>query len=759
MFAQVALPVGRAVGSGSMFTYAVPAVLQQECRPGMLALVPFGPTVRVGMIWQLSAQPAWSEGTILPVMDLFLDAPQFSDGLYHLVQWMAWYYMQPVGLVVDAALPSHLTPVRRRRAVWTGPPVLAEAPVPELWIQLATVVARPRRGIRDGVSVETLDQRFGRSAVRRGLKALISCGLVRMETRWTLRRDAHTPPTDYATDTEHTSFSSLVQLTDEQQLCVDRLSGAVQTGRYAPFLLQGVTGSGKTEVYFHAVAACLQRGLQVLLLVPEIALTPQLLARCRERFAVPVALFHSGVPTHQRVQDWHRVASGQPCIVIGARSAIFAPFMHLGLVVVDEEHDASYKQEEGVPYHARDMAVVLARHREAVLLLASATPSLESLHNVAQGRYTLLNLARRATGAAMPVVELVDMRQDDRGATHRPGGALVGDALYLAMRENLLAGHQTLLFLNRRGYAPTLLCTRCGNVARCPNCTVSLTVHRRPRVLLCHYCDHTQPLVDVCPACGQLSLIDFGPGIEQLEEEVRRRMPEARVSRLDRDVVSGRAGLLEEILDQFNRGEIDILLGTQILAKGHHFPNLALVGVVFAESGLCQPDFRAAERTFQLITQVAGRSGRVSGTPGRVLVQTFDPDHYAVRTAATHDFVSFMALERVARQDAVYPPECRIALLRLSGTVKEEGERLCHAIRSYLQTCRQPELRVLGPSPAPLFRLRGRFRWQILYKGGDIGSMHRAIHALVAHVTGLLQQMAGGRRLRLDVDIDPYLFA
>ncbi|MEO5371410.1 MAG: primosomal protein N' [Magnetococcus sp. DMHC-1] len=809
MFAQVALPVPLR----NLFTYEVPATLKAACQPGCLVLVPVGPASRVGVVWELSDTPVWQEGTIRPLLDVLGEGPFLNAELRRLLDWLARYYMQPIGSVVTTALPGHLGFHRKRRFLWQGKPVTGDLP-PAL-LPLATAL-QTRKG---GLTEETLARNFGRTGLQGRLRQLLERGLVAVEENWQPRhRTGATPPevsSPLPSPTTQTGYSPVNDAPDcqgqpvndtpdcqgqpvndapdcqgqpdmvrvataqngqdgmngqgrteqngipgsipergpplnaGQVACVQELAAALAAGIYAPFLLEGVTGSGKTEVYFQAVERCLQQGRQALLLVPEIALTPQLVARYRARFQHTLAIFHSGMPDNKRFAYWQAIQGGEARVVIGARSAIFAPFVRLGLVVVDEEHDGSYKQEEGVPYHARDMAVVRSREVGAVLVLGSATPSLESLANVERGRYRHLTLSERATGAALPHMHRVDLK-DPQVRETLASGQLLSGVLRQAITEEVTNGRQVLLFLNRRGYAPSLLCRRCGAAITCPNCSVALTLHKQRGGLLCHYCDHLRPITDICGVCGQMSMAHLGFGTEQLEEETRNSFPGIRVARMDRDTASG-SGRLEEILEAFRTGSIQILVGTQMVAKGHHFPNLSLVGIVLAETSLWQPDFRSAERTFQLVTQVAGRAGR-DRIPGRVMIQTYDPAHYALQAAANHDLSSFVATEKEFRREAGYPPFRRLILVRFSTPVQEEGERFRRHLKETLAG--EQEARILGPAPAPLFKLRGWFRWHVLLKETDTGSLHAAARRLLTQAG----KLTGGTRIRLEVDVDPYSF-
>ena len=757
MFAQVVLPIPLR----AFLTYAMPASMTGK--PGTLVLVPVGRSQQVGVLWSLSAEPAWNLGKIRDILEILEDRPLLDADLLHLLAWISSYYLCPIGSVVAAAVPGHLRFQKRRRVVWQGdaqhPGEIPDGLPPPLK-SLAEWLKK-----RKQLTQETLEGRLGRATAKREVDALLRRGLVTREDTWKSRHNpqgkkaappasAIVPPSSTPlnppADSVPPPVSATVTLTEDQALQVKRLDAALQTRTFTPFLLHGVTGSGKTEVYFRAVDTCLALGRQALLLVPEISLTPQLVQRYKDRFQVAMAIFHSKLSDQKRFDYWQQIRDGQARVVIGARSAIFAPFADLGLIVVDEEHDASYKQEGTVPYQARDMAVVRARKVDAVLILGSATPSLESLANCDQGRYTRLMLDKRATGASLPPVEMINLSETALRESMR-----FNELLSLPMREALqktLETHgQSLLFLNRRGFSPTLLCRCCGHKVSCPNCSVTLTLHKSKSCLLCHYCDHRQRLQDVCDACGQRTLFAFGPGTERLEHELCAAFPAARIARLDRDTVSSGRVDLEATLEAFRDQKLDILLGTQMIAKGHHFPGLVLVGVVQAETTLCQPDFRAAERTFQLVTQVAGRAGREEGMPGRVLVQSYDPGHYALQSVLQHDVAGFVAKEKAFRQEAAYPPYRRLALLRFSSTLLKEGEAFDLALRTHLPATQEVEF--LGPAPSPLFKLRNRYRWQLMIKEKVPGRLHAWLKPLL----DTARQLAS-HRLRVALDVDPYTF-
>ncbi len=737
MYVQVALPIPKR----SFFTYALPPDL--TCQPGTLVRVPVGSGQRVGIVWNVGPQPTWSGGTIREVSEILEQRPLLDADLLHLLDWMARYYLRPIGTVVAAAVPSHLRFERKERLIWRE-----DAPDQPPAPTLQPLADRIRA--KNSLTRETLARHFGRPHLDDRLRRLVQQGYVRRETVWRPKAGSETAPSESVkgpVDGEPAEKPPI--LNEEQRICVDSLRTALAAGRFQPFLLDGVTGGGKTEVYFRAVERCLEEGRQALLLVPEIALTPQLIDRYQRRFRDGLAVFHSGLDDRQRMNHWRRIRDGEARVAVGARSAIFAPFADLGLIVVDEEHDPSYKQEGALPYQGRDMAVVRAQRAGAVLILGSATPSLESLHNVQRGRYRLLTLNQRATGLPQPAMEMVSLSAETI-RREMSFSELVSPPLVERMGETLERGRQILLFLNRRGFAPSLLCRRCGASVSCPNCSVTLTLHQKKKRLICHYCDHWQPVLDVCPECGQLSLFSFGPGTERLEKEVRKKFPQAHIARLDRDTVAAKTVDLEQTLKDFRDGSLNILLGTQMIAKGHHFPNLGLVGVVQAETTLCQPDFRAAERTWQLVTQVAGRAGR-EGEGGRVLIQSHDPDHYALQAVLQGQRGAFARIENQFRQQAGYPPYRRLALLRFSTLVHKEGEGFAQRLKKELPANDDAEF--FGPAPAPIARLRNRFRWQLLIKERPDGRLHRALAPLLDRAERL-----AGHRIRLEMDVDPHSF-
>ncbi len=535
-------------------------------------------------------------------------------------------------------------------------------------------------------------------------------------------------------------------LTPAQSAVLADLFPRLDSGEFGVVLLHGVTGSGKTEIYLHLIAHCLERGRAALMLVPEIALTPAMQSLFFSRFGEQVALLHSGLTERERDDAWWRVRRGQAKVVLGTRSAVFAPLSNLGAVIVDEEHDSSYKQDETPRYHGRDVAVVRAQYAGALALLGSATPSLESYWNAREGKYHLAKLEERIGGRKLAAVEVVDMRQEFREThTQMP----LSRKLREEIEAQLQASAQIMLLLNRRGYSWFLLCRSCGQTVRCVNCSVSLTYHRREHRLSCHYCGYSTAVPSLCPACGSEYLHYVGEGTEKIEHKFAELFPGARVARRDRDVARRRSEFLR-VLEDFRRGKIDILVGTQLIAKGHDFPGVTLVGVVSADIGLGLPDFRAAERTFQLVTQVAGRAGR-GDAPGRVLVQTFYPEHYAIRLAAGQNYSGFFSKEMGFRRMMHYPPITALAnivaqhekLERAAQVAKEIGDFFTKVERQF------PGIKSLGPGPAPLAKVERRYRIQFLLKSNSRANLHTLLKQLVHHCA---QSAIQPREVLIDVD-------
>jgi primosomal protein N' (replication factor Y) len=640
---------------------------------GTQVVVPVrGRTVTGFVVGHGENAPADMSYEIRQVLEVVGDGPVLDEAVLDLCRWAADYYLAPLGAVLHAALPSgeRASSSRRVQLTLAGKAAIGAGTKPGLATMALDVddralLARIKKA-------RTLSQahlaRTGPSAISR-MSFLVERGFVEVadnvrgaHRRWNRAEIGGCPRVVSARETPPT-------LNPHQEAALSTLLAAWGQG-YATFLLQGITGSGKTEIYLRLIAEARKRGRGALVLVPEIALTPQLAARFRARFGDDVAVLHSAVPQAERVAAWRRLRRGEVGIALGARSAVFAPVRDLAVVVVDEEHDSSFKQEEGFRYHARDLAIMRANQGGAIVVLGSATPCLESYRNVMLRRFQRLLLPVRANPSAakrpLPGVEVIDLRRHTTGA-----GRLISPPLAQALERALVAGEQSILFLNRRGFSTMVHCCSCGFVLRCKECAVSLTLHRIRGRMLCHYCGRSEPVRQICPQCRAESLEGMGSGTERVESEVLERFPKARVARLDRDTAAGGRGRVEAMLAKVQHGEVDILIGTQMVAKGHDFGNVTLVGILQPDQGINLPDFRAAERAFQLMEQVAGRAGR-GERPGRILVQTYDPQHSAIRYLVHHDYEGFCCEELAQRETAGYPPYSRMVVLRLEG--RDVGE-------------------------------------------------------------------------------------
>ncbi|MBI4165724.1 MAG: primosomal protein N' [Acidobacteria bacterium] len=612
-----------------------------------------------------------------------------------------------------------ITEVRReraRRAVWSVR--LAGPALPERPQKLSPVARRILEALaRQGPADDHRELLKSSRATLAHLKKLSGGGFLELGE----------PPRASLASSETTGENGR-DLTSEQAQALDELTRLLESQKFEPVLLHGVTASGKTEVYLRLIARCLDQGRTALMLVPEIALTPGVQAQFHARFGNQVEVLHSSLGENLRHDAWWAARRGQARVVLGTRSAVFAPLDSLGVIIVDEEHESSYKQEETPRYHARDAAVVRGRLAQALVVLGSATPSLESYSNAREGKYRLLKLEERVRGRPLAAVEIIDMRLEFR-ETHTQ--VPLSRQLLEAMEAELACRRQIMVLINRRGYSWFLLCRACGESVRCVNCSISLTYHRREHRLICHYCGYTALVPSHCPGCGSEYLQYVGEGTEKVEGKIAEMFPQARVARLDRDVAR-RAGAYQKILGDFRDGKIDILVGTQLIAKGHDFHGVTLVGVVSADQGLSMPDFRAAERTFQLLTQVAGRAGR-GDSPGRVLVQTFYPDHYAILLAAGQDYEGFYSKEMRFRRMMHYPPAGALANVIAQSTKLEDAARVARQIGGFLgRMAEQYGLRVLGPASAPLARIEGRYRIQLLIKAQSRARLNEVLRRLEA---------------------------
>lgn len=703
------------------YTYRVPDGLAVE--PGDLVRVPIGPRQAIGCVWDGEGEAV--DPTKLKSILSKVDAAPLDERMRRFIGWVADWTLSDLGMVLKLALRSEdmLAEAAARTGLrYTGVAIERQTPARTRTLQV----------MKDGLSRSRADLQL-----EAGVSAAVIDGLVAADV---LEVVALRPLPMAKPDPEFAPPS----LSETQANAAELLKQAVAAKAYRTVLIEGVTGSGKTEVYFEAVAEALRQGRQALILVPEIALTAQFLDRFMARFGERPAEWHSEVPANRRPRVWRGVQTGEVQVIVGARSGLFLPFRDLGLVVVDEEHDTAYKQEDRVQYHARDMAVVRGRISGFPVVLASATPSLESWSNAAQGKYQRIELAQRFGARALPSITAIDLKREVPERGRWLSGPLVS-----AMAGTLARGEQSLLFLNRRGYAPLTLCRACGHRFKCPSCTAWLVDHRFRQRLQCHHCGHEEPAPRICPACGtEDQLVGVGPGVERIEEEVRARFPEARTMVLSSDVGGGMKRLRSQI-EAIAAGDVDVVIGTQLVAKGHNFPGLTLVGVVDADIGLASGDPRAAERTFQLLNQVVGRAGR-GAVAGHALVQTHAPEHPLMKAITAGDPAAFYAREAEERRVSGLPPFGRLAAVLVSGS--DGPETLGYARRLARAAPHLDGITVLGPAEAPLALLRGRFRYRLLVKSA------RSID-LQGYMRDWLQHSEPARgSLRVVIDIDPQSF-
>lgn len=704
------------------YDYAMPEGI--AAKAGDYVRVTLGRRDTVGVVWSASADEKIDPAKLKYVEKRYA-FPPMAENQRRFIDWVARYTMSDLGSVLKMCLsvPDAF-----------DPPAAAQAYIlPDI---LPQKLSPGRRKV-----LELLQDGTPRRAADIAREAGCSAGVIRaMAEAGQLRAVDLSPPAPCRNPDPQLlplSFSSA------QEEAASALRQMAKEGKYAAALLDGVTGSGKTEVYFEAVAEVLKQDKQVLILLPEIALSAQFVGRFARRFGDEAALWHSDVTSAKKRAVWSGVAGGKTKVVVGARSALFLPFADLGLVVVDEEHDASYKQEEGVLYHARDMAVVRAHLGDFPVVLASATPSLETMENVRQGKYRYLRLPDRHAGAKLPDMHVIDLRKSPPARQR-----FIAPPLVEALQKNLAAGEQSLLFLNRRGYAPLTLCRTCGHRFQCPSCAAWLVEHKRAGRLQCHHCGHVAAVPKACPSCADDSgFAACGPGVERIEEEAREILPQARTLVLASDAVSSPA-MIAESVKKIESREVDVVIGTQIIAKGHHFPDLTLVGVIDADLGLEGGDLRAGERTFQLLQQVAGRAGR-GEKPGHVYLQTYMPEQGVLKTLAASDRDAFLAAEGQAREKAGMPPFGKLAALILSGSDEAKLDQFCRALAQ--KAPRYEDIRVLGPAAAPLAYLRGRHRRRFLVKTGKGVNLQK-------YLAEWLGQVKVPFPVQLKVDIDPQSF-
>ncbi len=714
------------------FHYRVPDRLLGRVEPGHRVRVPFGPRLLPGLVLSGLDQPEVAD--VKDIIDILDEHPVVSPDLISLAAWVADRYLCPRARAMRPCFPAGL---RRGAPAPSGPEVLSVSAQKDLESQLealsgrAPAQYRALTHLRDAPRPLTRAQLSRQADVSQGpIRALIDGGFIHCQRREPDLEEPKDPPR-----------VTPPPLTPEQAQIVPVLEKALESPQPGGWLLHGVTGSGKTEVYLRLIATALQRGRGAIVLVPEIGLTPQTVGWFRGRLGSGVAVLHSGLRDRERFREWERVRSGQAAVVVGARSAVFAPVSRLGVLVLDEEHDRSYKQDETPHYHAREVARERARREGAVLVLGSATPSVETYHRAMIGDLGYLRMADRVGGRALPAPELVDMRAELAGGNRSMFSRALEDALVgVASR-----GEQAVLFLNRRGYSSFVLCRSCGHVIKCPHCAVSMTLHMTSPGLVCHYCQHRVKVPQKCPSCGGPHIRGFGTGTEKVAAAVESLLPGVRVLRMDTDTTS-RPGSHQEIYTAFRRGEADILVGTQMVAKGWDVPGVTVVGVISADISLNLPDFRTGERSYHVLTQVSGRAGR-GDLDARVIIQTYNPDHPAVRAVIVGDEEKFYQMEMDTRRQLDLPPFASLARILIRGADRDQVGRVAGEIAQEVRSA-GPDITLMGPGPAPFERLRGKYRWHL-------GLKSATRTALMACLTALPLDRLGDRQVAVSVDVDP----
>ncbi len=720
--------------------YLVPETLSERVGVGSRVRVPFRERSALATVVAI-LDHSEAEG-LRSIEAVIGEAPILSKELLELARWISTYYCCPIEAVMRSLLPQV---IRHAKVGWKKQ--LFVRPARKVDIEEVEKLRRraPRQAeLLEAISrleapVSAADLLRQTSLDNQTLRALVRRGLAEVREEAVVR-DPHGDEQFIAT--------SNLELNAEQLLALKEITQALDSPQSVrPILLHGVTGSGKTEIYLQAIRAALERGRSAIVLVPEISLTPQTVERFKGRFAEAqdaVAVLHSHLSEGERHDEWHKIHSGRARIVIGPRSAVFAPLKNLGLIVVDEEHENTYKQEEAPRYHARDVAVMRARIEKCVVVLGSATPSLESYYNAARGKYQLATLTQRIDEKQMPLMRIVDLRQERR---KEKAIAILSERLRAAIADRLEKGEQTILFLNRRGFSTSLLCSNCGEARNCPNCSVALTFHRHLARLSCHLCGHTAAVPKKCPACGKNALIYAGFGTEKVESTVAYIFPKATVRRMDADSMT-RKEAYRETLRNFRTGKIDILVGTQMIAKGLHFPNVTLVGIINADLALHLPDFRAGERTFQLLTQVAGRAGRGEKL-GEVFVQTYTPFSPSIQFARHHDFAGYFQQELEFRERCDFPPFKHAILITVRSAHEARAKFSAETLARRLKETLGPEFILGDPAPAPLEKLQGQFRFHILLRGEAIMRLSRLVRET-------LDKLPFPEDVTVTVDVDPY---
>lgn len=721
------------------FDYSLPESLRDKVDVGSRVWVPFGRKTVTGYVVSFSKEPSYSKTK--EVIDVVEDYPLLNKNIIKLAEFIADYYMCPIGLVFKCILPKAVRKVTRREKYVYYAELLKTRKELDFYIEIAPAKAIRQKevlillkGYNKGQWISATNL-FDEKVDMTVLKALEKKEIIAV----------HKEKFRFDDEDEYIRSKPLV-LTKEQKSAYDGIKKIVDEKKFGSVLLYGVTGSGKTEVYLQSIDYVIKQGKQAIVIVPEISLTPQTIERFKARFGQMVAVLHSRLSDGERYYNWRKIKTGEAKIVVGPRSAVFAPFSDLGMIVVDEEHERCYKQEDSPKYNARDVSVIRAKYENAVCVLGSATPCLESYDNALKGKYELFNLSARVEKSNMPSIAVVDMREEIK---ENPKTGFFSRKLLEKLSDRIAKAEQSIIFLNKRGYARILMCMDCGHVFECNHCSISLTYHKKVARLLCHMCGYNIHIPGYCPTCKSTMLKFSGFGTQKIEAALNAVFPDASVGRMDADTTSGK-GAHQKILDRFRTGKIDILIGTQMIAKGLDFPNVTLVGIVSADSTLHIPDFRAGENTFQLLTQVSGRAGR-GEIPGEVIIQTFTPDHPVIQLAVRNDYVEFFNFEIEDRKLLKYPPFAKCINISISGEDESFTSKTANKLAGLLSGYAKDFIK-LGPVPAPVERLKNKFRWHILLKGKSVVVMRKQLQVA-------LKELNRKELSHVIVDIDPQMMS
>ncbi len=729
------------------YLYEVPEKFEKDAEIGRRVLVPFGKRKVTGYILGYENKEELSDfkGKILEIAEILDEKPIFPENMTEFFKWTSGYYFYPIGEVIKNALPKGIN--LYDRAYYTVLEYKDKKPNEK---ELEIIEPLEKAG-KKGLTLKGISRKLQKDVSASFLKSMEEAGFISKFTEMTGRTSIKRRINKDSLG-EEIEPDKPPELNDEQRKIVEEISFSLGNG-FKTWLLAGVTGSGKTEVYMHIAEKCIKNGKSVLFLVPEIALISNIERAFKARFREKIAVLHSGLSKGERYKEWIDILDKKTKIAIGARSAIFAPFDDLGLIIIDEEHDASYKQADGFGYNAKDLAVVRAQLSGCPAILGSATPSIQSYYNVITGKYKGVYLKERIEKKRLPDVHIVDMREK-RG--FKGAARLVSPELRQALKDTLKAEKQALLFLNRRGFANFPVCAVCGSPLTCRNCDISLTFHKKDMAYKCHYCGFSRPANSACGVCGSNIIKKIGFGTEKIEKIISEIFPQARIARMDKDTTS-KKGSIVKILKALKKGDIDILIGTQMIAKGHDFPNITLVGIISADISLNFPDFRAGENTFQILAQVAGRAGR-GDAEGNVILQTFNPDHFAVNMAKKQDYEAFFKKETEFRKALNYPPFSRIVQLKIKGkSLEAVEERACLLGELCRKTRKEKKsflnyIEILGPAEAPISKIASMFRWQILIKGKTSSALHDFIKIIFEDN----QKIFSDKAIKITIDIDPF---